>query len=263
MGSTLDALKHIEVNAAPAAVILPLSRDPGERDGVGSEESVETDGRRKNGQIRPAVIQRFRFPALPESHERGPTLESPTVGWPECSDSETAWACAAAADGILRQLPLNRPTIVALTSAGDGDGKTSLLVGLAPQLVKRIAGSVLVVDANLRNPDLTARLRMPLGEKATRPALIYPTNLPRLNVLPTPRSLGVDGRWIEDLRDAWPLVLLDMPSLVHPEVASIARYCDGIYLVVRVGHTARRAVTQAARVIRGFGVRFLGCVVVE
>ncbi len=41
------------------------------------------------------------------------------------------------------------------------------------------------------------------------------------------------------------------------------RRCDGVYLVVRLGHTARRAVADAVRVIAHSGGRLLGCVVVE
>ena len=126
------------------------------------------------------------------------------------------------ADGILRQLSagadirplssgadisvcsLDRPTVVALTSPGDGDGKTSLLLALAPQLARRIAGGILVVDANFRKPDLTVRLGVPAARRwgsscaatlgatvqpspqqaAARPSVVYPTNLQQLNVLP-------------------------------------------------------------------------------
>ena len=71
------------------------------------------------------------------------------------------------------------------------------------------------------------------------------------------------ARWIEHLREGWPLVLVDMPSLEHVESAAMMRRCDGVYLVVRLGHTARRAVAEAARVIERSGGRLLGCVVVE
>ena len=40
------------------------------------------------------------------------------------------------------------------------------------------------------------------------------------------------------------------------------RHCDGVCLVVRLGHTPRRAVKEAARVISICGGQFLGCVVV-
>ena len=48
--------------------------------------------------------------------------------------------------------------ILAFSSPGDGDGKTSLLLSLAPELAKRTAAGVLAVDASFRKPDLTARL---------------------------------------------------------------------------------------------------------
>jgi len=173
--------------------------------------------------------------------------------------------CSQMADSMLRQLSCDRPRVVAFTSPSEGDGKTSLLIALAPLLVTRIAGSILVVDANSRRPSLAARLNRPADQQAQGSALIYPTSLPRLSFLAAPQqpSQCLDGRWIAELREGWSLVLLDMASLTHAEVAPLARYCDGVYLVVRLGHTARRAVAEAARVIRGVGGRLLGCAVVS
>ena len=45
-------------------------------------------------------------------------------------------------------------------------------------------------------------------------------------------------------------MILDAPSLAHAEAAPLARCCDGAYLVVRLGHTARRAVAEAAHALR-------------
>jgi polysaccharide biosynthesis transport protein len=248
-----------------------------------------------------APPERFSFPAVPDSPDGPQAPEVPGVVWPECNDTETVWACAETADKILRQLSgraevpfdsLDRPAVVAITSPGDGDGKTSLLLNLAPHLARRMADGILAVDANFRKPDLTARLRLPADKTTTRPLLIYPTNLRRLNVLPasageslasgcgewaSPSCSGpTTGKaarhttmqtslapWIEELREGWPLVLLDMCSLAHAEAAPLAGCCDGVYLAVRLGHTARRAVAQAARVLRASGARLLGCLVVE
>jgi Mrp family chromosome partitioning ATPase len=174
-------------------------------------------------------------------------------------------ACADTADAILRQLPGGRATAVAFTSPGDGDGKTSLLIALAPQLATRVTGSILVVDANFRRPSLTAQLKVPTGEPDARSVLIYPTSLPRLSVLPASengQSRSLNPAWIKELREGWPLVLLDMASLVHPEAAPLLQCCDGVYLVVRLGYTPRRAVAEAAQIIHGAGGRLLGCVMV-
>ena len=75
-----------------------------------------------------------------------PAARSPQAIWPENRDAETAAACAKMAEAMLRQLPCDRPRVAAFTSPGDGDGKTSLLMALAPQLARRIAGGVLAVD---------------------------------------------------------------------------------------------------------------------
>jgi Mrp family chromosome partitioning ATPase len=289
MGLMLEALKQIEAAVPP--VILPLPNDEcgmmndecsADAAVAGTEQSVH----HSSFSIHHSPVERFTFPKLPEPHEHSSAVESPKAIWPECNNTETAWACAETADKMLRQLSLEHPRVVAFTSPGDGDGKTNLLVALAPQLAKRIAGGILVVDANFRRPNLTARLSIGPDETAARPGLIYPTNLPRLSVLPaahgwdgsctatpeatvqqwpqraTPETSGFDRSWIEELRQGWTLVLLDMASLAHAEVAPLAQCCDGVYLVVRLGHTARRAVAEAARVIRGSGGRLLGCVVV-
>jgi Mrp family chromosome partitioning ATPase len=229
--------------------------------------------------LHPFPVERFTFPAVPEPPEGAPIVESPKVVWPECHDTKMASAYAETADRILRRLSdgadnnpfcaSDRPTVMAISSPGDGDGKTSLLVGLAPHLAKRMAGGILVVDANFRKPDLTTRLNVSADKTAARPPSIYPTNLPQLNFLPAPalRMTDVDlpilASWIDDLREGWPLVLLDAPSLAYAEAARLAGCCDGVYLAVRLGHTSRRAVAEAARVIRAVGGRLLGCVVIN
>ena len=236
-------------------VILPLS---------GGKEDVRPARNRKE---RHAAVQRFSFPEMKEPIAETPAPEAPMVTWPEYKAAAKASACAAAAGTILRQLSLDRRRMLLVTSPGDGDGKTDLVAALAPELAKHSTGSVLAVDANFRKPDLTSRLRVPRDKAPDRSMLIYPTSLPRLSVLPAPaanRPLaeGFDPSANEELREGWSLVLLDGPSLVHPEAVSMARRCDGAYLVVRLGHTARRAVAEAADVLRTAGAKLLGCIVV-
>jgi len=48
------------------------------------------------------------------------------------------------------------------------------LVALAPQLAKRIAGGILLVDANFWRPSLTSQLKTPVREPAAGGLLIYP-----------------------------------------------------------------------------------------
>jgi Mrp family chromosome partitioning ATPase len=203
---------------------------------------------------------RFEFPELSRPFEASPAGTSPKAIWPECDCTETARACADLAEGICWRLPPNRPTILGFTSPGDGDGKTGLLLSLAPELAKLVKGGVLVVDADFRKADLTARLAIPAERTPPDSTPIWPTDVPRLSVLPAVRQ---EAGWIEDLQDDWPLVLVDMDSLEHVEAADLLKRCDGVCLVVRLGHTARRAVAEAVRVVRDSGRELLGCVVVE
>ncbi len=242
--------------------------------------------------------RRFVFPELSEPPVESPAGgEGPRVAWPDAARPETARAYAEVAQAIRWRLSADHPAAVAITSPGAGDGKTSLVVGLAPELARRTAGGVLVVDADFRGSGFSGRCRMSFPSRPgrtsflTRPggldesgnssykrdelenssynALIWPTSVPGLNVLPDPprpQSRGVgphwEPAWIAQLRDRWPLVLLECASLEHAETTSLVRHCEGVYVVVRFGHTARRAVVEAGRVVRAAGGRLLGCVAV-
>jgi Mrp family chromosome partitioning ATPase len=217
---------------------------------------------------------RFFFPKLPESWDCRSDEDGLGVVWPECRDAEKNTACAKMADAIVRQLSGGqdepsrawaRHQVVAWTSTGDGDGKTDLLLLLAPRLAERIAGGVLAVDADPSQSDLTKRLDVPRGSNVSRPALIYPTNVDRLSVLPAlrgVRSRTFDPSWIDELREAWPLTILDMNSLAAEEAATLANCCDAVYLVVRLGFTPRRDLSKAVRAVRRGGGRLLGCLAI-
>jgi Mrp family chromosome partitioning ATPase len=231
-------------------------------------------------------VARFVFPAIEDVPETSPMMESPYVVWP-LGGLTASSAYAEMAEEILSQLwskterlwpekesstrSSMRSRVVALTSPGEGDGKTSLVLGLAPQLAARCSGGILVVDAHPHQAGLTARLGMAhhavssTEPETAEPLLIYPTNVPGLSVLPASEASGhgFDRSWIEELCDSWPLVLLDTLSLARAETKALVHACDGIYLAVRLGHTSRRALACAAREFRGSGGQLLGCLVVQ
>ena len=158
--------------------------------------------------------------------------------WPKCDCTEAVRAGVKLAKAVCGRLPSDRPSVVALTSPGDGDGKTTLVEILAPELASRTSGGALAVDADFRKSDLTARLAIPATANPVGSSLIYPTDLAGLNVLPMSRqrqSRGADAAWIEEMRESWPLMILDMASLEHAETAPVLRHCDGVCLVVRLG----------------------------
>jgi Mrp family chromosome partitioning ATPase len=184
---------------------------------------------------------------------------------------------------------LGRPMVLAFTSPDNGGGTTGLLVDLAPQLASLFSDRVLIVDANFEKPDLSARLGAPASRRwglscagllgATvqhspekeidPPTTIYSTDRQHLSFLPAAwtdedvRQPAVLAAWIDTLRADWPLVLVDVPSMIHNDAAPLARCCDGVYLVVRLGSTARRTLIDAAATIRVKGGRVLGCLVIQ
>jgi Mrp family chromosome partitioning ATPase len=165
----------------------------------------------------------FAFPSLPPDPHGPPPLSAQASQQSEQIVSVVNPAYEELAAHLLAQLPADRPAAVMFTSPGDGDGKTRLLRALAPVLAARADRRVLLLDADLR--------KTPMASLTSQ---------------------------IDDLKRGT-LALLDAPSLLYPEVSALGGHCDGIYLVVRLGHTIRRAVGEAARAIDKSGGRLLGC----
>ena len=212
-------------------------------------------------------------------------VEAETTAAPDSYGSRLAAALAEPnrrqyeemADNILSPLTATLPAVLMFTSPGDGDGKTDALAPLAVTLAERVTGEVVAVDFSFRHPTLAEHFGIAadcgladvLGRSTDWRAVVRKTATGRLHVLPGRRFPVGDGRWpeeptlvklLEELRGEYRLVLLDAASLGHPEVAPMSRFCDGTYLIVRLGHTPRRAVRQAIRVIERCGGRVLGCV---
>ncbi len=101
---------------------------------------------------------------------------------------------------------------------------------------------------------------------------VRPTATPHLALLPGGhRPAAGDclplltplGWLLRELARHYPLVLLDAPSLAHPEAAPLASHCEGTYLVVRLGQSSPRQIRQSARLIARCKGRLLGCIAVE
>jgi Mrp family chromosome partitioning ATPase len=247
---------HVDGNVPP--VILPIGSPR-----VSGWETPQALS--PGGDQRAMQLNKFSFPAIGAQPGEATLDELPYAIWPKCACTEAVQAGVRLAKAVRSRLPSNRPAVLALTSPGDGDGKTTLLEIMAPELARRTPGGALVVDADFRKSDLTARLEIPAARNSTGSSLIYPTDLAGLNVLPMSRqrqSRGADAGWINRMRENWPLTILDMASLRHAETAPVLRHCDGVCLVVRLGHTPRRAVKEAARIISICGGQLLGCMVV-
>jgi len=298
MSRMLEALKEIQAKSPQTRpAIKPIS--PEELDSFGLGRSAELPAREpaqappstlpdKPGRQPPPRERTDEPPAKAIASE--PTLEAPPGSLLEPSrplarplsplDDAEKEPYRELAGRVLAQRSPGLAAAMMFTSPGDGEGKTSTLASLAVVLAETAEEEIAAVDANLRSPTLGNRLGIwadrglvdVLTDGADWRELVRRTSVPRLSVLPAgqvpsnhgPPPTGLKLASVLDaLRNRYRLVLIDAPSLAHPEVAPWSRLCDGTYLVVELGQTGRRAARQAVRLIERCGGRVLGCVLVN
>jgi len=159
--------------------------------------------------------------------------------------------------------------LIAVTSAGVGDGKTTTAINLAGALAHAPEVRVLVGDLDLLTPSLGDRLGLTKGN-AGFVDLLLDSGLelddvvrrhPRfpLSVLPAGRSLPVayellkSARLREVLHEAsrrYDYVVLDSPPLVPvPDSQLIADCVDGLVLVVTADRTPRKLLEETLNLL--------------
>jgi capsular exopolysaccharide synthesis family protein len=169
------------------------------------------------------------------------------------------------------------PSVIMVTSAVPSEGKTTTVVNLA--LVLADAGrKVAVVDADLRTSKITDYLGMAYGAglsnvlsgTADLSAVVQRYDDREIWVIaagPTPANPGellATGEMrslIDKLRGDYDYVLVDAPPVLSVADASgMARYTDGVLLVVRQGSTQVDELREAAAVLQRVRAMTLGVV---
>ena len=171
----------------------------------------------------------------------------------------------------------NQPRVVTVTSAVEGEGKSTLLVNLA--LAEASAGArVLVVEADLRRPHASGYLGLPAGDglsgllqgRGDFADLVRSGPVDRLDVLssgplPTnPYELVESERMgavLAVARARYDLVLVDAPPLLPvADGLALARRADSVLFVVRAGATGGALVRRAYEQLETAGVRRVGVI---
>ncbi len=160
--------------------------------------------------------------------------------------------------------------VVGVTSAGVGDGKTTTAINLAGALAQSKEHQVLLVDADVRRPSVSAQLGM--GD-ARGPGLVDaildvgrslesvvrrrpPLNLAILTAgrlpaapyeaLKSPRL----GALLEEARGRYDFVIVDTPPLIPvPDCRLIAQWIDGLLMVVAAHRTPRKLVEEGLNLV--------------
>ncbi|RIV41313.1 polysaccharide biosynthesis tyrosine autokinase [Micromonospora radicis] len=178
----------------------------------------------------------------------------------------------------LRFVDVHEPArVIAVTSALQGEGKTTMSCNLAIALAE--AGwRVLLVDADLRRPKVGDYLGIDSGVGLTdvlvgdvhvgdvvqrwgdKSLLVLPSG----SAPPNPSEL-LGSKAMSDLllalRESADIVIIDTaPLLAVTDGVVVAVQADGALLVSQQGRTSRTQVAAAARALHSVSVRLLGCV---
>lgn len=163
----------------------------------------------------------------------------------------------------------NDTHVIAITSPGAGDGKTLTAINLAGALVHESDARVLLVDADLRRPAITERLRLnPQARglsdfvRSDRYSLDDVTQrLPQYGMAVV--SVGSTGSSVHHIlrsprlkllldqaRQRYDFVLLDTPPLLPVfDSAVLSSAADGLIVVVAANHTPRKLLGEALNLL--------------
>jgi capsular exopolysaccharide synthesis family protein len=182
---------------------------------------------------------------------------------------------------LLNRLDRQRSSVILVTSACAGAGKSTVAVMLAKSLTQ-CGKKVLLVDADLRKPSLAKWFDLDpnpglhgslMGLARDDEAIIPVGDLPGLHVLPA--GIGWDGsdqellgdgaftRCLDRWRNEYDVILMDgTPILPVADARILCRQMDGTILVTQRDHCRRSDVLDAMSCIDTAGGTLLGTVFV-
>jgi capsular exopolysaccharide synthesis family protein len=181
---------------------------------------------------------------------------------------------------LLQRLEKSWGNTILITSAYGGAGKTTVSILLARSLTQ-CGKSVLLVDCDVHNPMIAARMRIKsapgllglLMKQANDDEAIVGTSLRGLNVIPagigwneSDQELlanGAFGLCLNRWREAYDIILFDGPPILPVADARIlCRQMDGCVMVVQKGHCLRMDVVDSLANISSAGGKLFGTIFV-
>jgi succinoglycan biosynthesis transport protein ExoP len=193
---------------------------------------------------------------------------------PNCSMSE-----AFRALGTAVSVPSNSIKTLLITSAQNGEGKTTTALNLAQALAQR-KGPVLIMDCDLRKGGMAQALGIKnhrglstvlLGELdvsqvaqqyAPQPNLwVLPSGLVPVNPVQLLASQNM-AMLLDRLAESFEYVIIDSPPVLAVTDATIlSSLVDGVLLVAASGTTERSGLVRTRRILVGAGARIVGIAV--
>lgn len=162
---------------------------------------------------------------------------------------------------------------LAVASAMEREGKSSIASAIAIATAHDYPGDVLLLECDLLRPSLgddfgvdgglgLSEILADDGDLVDALAQgLRPTGLPNLWLLPAgnqqenPSRLLRTARMagaLEELRNRFAFIVLDLPAVLRSgDAPALARLTEGVVFVVRAGSTDQRAVQQAIQLLSG------------
>jgi succinoglycan biosynthesis transport protein ExoP len=175
----------------------------------------------------------------------------------------------------------NPPRVIVFSSAGAGEGKTTVVTNIAIALAET-GRRVLLIDADRRRPRLHEVFRSSnaygLSEYLTASsaagldlkALTQPTVVPGLRILPAGLDRSCSPNLVRNprmeallaaARQEFDTVLVDTPPLLAlSDARGLGRMADGMALVIRARHTPEHILFTVFERLRQDGIRVLGTI---
>jgi capsular exopolysaccharide synthesis family protein len=163
-------------------------------------------------------------------------------------------------------------SVLAITSATMGDGKTTTAVNLAAALAQNRSTRVLLIDADLRSPSIASRVGLeklnslpgladsladpsiPLAQIARRPPELRfslvgagrETSMSPGELLQSPQLEAL----LNQAREQYDMVVIDTPPLLpFSDARVVQQAADGLLMVVAANKTPRRMVAEALELL--------------
>jgi capsular exopolysaccharide synthesis family protein len=193
--------------------------------------------------------------------------------------SDTADAYKILRTQVMQRLNENNWNALAITSPGDNEGKTLTAINLAISLAEEVTCTVLLVDADLRNPSLHAYFDLSpgmglsdylTGDIPLSELLVNPAGFERFVLLPGGKPLANSAemlnspkmkRLVEELKERYRsrIILFDLPPLLSSaDALAFSPYVDAALLVIEEGKTPAAEIQRAAELLQN--TRLIGTV---
>ncbi len=172
---------------------------------------------------------------------------------------------------VMHRMRSNKWSVLAVTSPGEGEGKTLTATNLAISLAMETTQTVLLVDADLGHPSIHTLFGIedcegltdyllddtPVQDLLIHPGIgrfvLMPGGRPihdSVEVLTSPKMVSL----VEEFRTRYPsrIVIFDLPPLLDTaDVLAFSPYTDALLLVVEEGVTTIGDLERAANLVKG------------